>query len=155
MGTPDVACALSPVISVSVAERGATDGWSGAAQCGLIINSVLCCCGAVDGCCVTSVQLNRWFFSPLSDSSFYNLHLSPPSADSSSPSPVPPVSPRLPQRRTSGVIMDHVNASEATRLESHCCGVHDQQALFSRPPLSPPLPQIISAFLRCRPLAPS
>lgn len=56
------------------------------------------------------------------------------------PSRPAPAHPTLPQRRTSGGIMDHVNASEATRLESHCCGSHGQQALFTSHPHSPPPP---------------
>lgn len=80
VGSPDVACALSPVLSVSAAEREATDGWCGAAQCGLIINTVLCCRGALDGCCVTSARLNRCLSTFFFFIFFYDLHLSPPPA---------------------------------------------------------------------------
>lgn len=74
---------MSPVLSAQLFlcqwQRGATDGWSGAAQCGLIINSVLCCRGA--GCCVTSVHLNRCFFlflTPLFTTSTSLHHLQTP-----------------------------------------------------------------------------
>lgn len=155
MGSPDVACALSPVISVSAAEREATDGWCGAAQCGLIINSVLCCRGALDACCVTSARLNRCLSSFFFFLSFFLLRPPPLSTVCSllhlqSLPSRPGSPPTLPQRCASGVIMDHVNASEATRLESHCCCAHGQQA-----PPAPHTPKIISAFLLCRPLAPS
>lgn len=53
---------MSPVLSAQLFlcqwQREATDGWCGVAQCGLIINSVLCCRGALDGCCMTSMRLN-------------------------------------------------------------------------------------------------
>lgn len=121
---------MSPVLSAQLFlcqwQREATDGWCGVAQCGLIINSVLCCRGALNGSCLTSVGLN-WCLSSFSFSFFktytslHRLCLLISSLSSLSPAP-----PTLPQRCTSGVIMDHVNASEATRLESHCCSAHGQ-----------------------------
>lgn len=35
------------------------------------------------------------------------------------------------QRCMSGVIMDHVNAHETTRLESYCCRVHSEHTLLT------------------------
>lgn len=108
---------MSPVLSAQLFlcqwQREATDGWCGVAQCGLIINSVLCCRGALDGCCMTSVRLNWclssffFFLQPPPLSTVCSLLISSLSRLSAAP-------PTLPQRCTSGVIMDHVNASGDT-----------------------------------------
>lgn len=150
------------------------DGWSDVVQYPLIINSVLCCCGAAgwletDLCVsqLTSVgsflSLCLFFVVVAIFNSFYHLYHSrlfpflsrhlffsfswPPSftPHSVSSSKHPVFSHSLTQRCMSGIIMDHANAHETTRLESHCCRAHGERA--------PRLPQMKWAFLWCRALS--
>lgn len=133
-----------------------TDGWSDVGQYPLIINSVLCCCGATGW-----LETDLWVSQLTSVGSFLSLclfcllFLTPfityithvcflSSADtyfspllslrlslltlSSSTHPV--FSHSLAQRCMSGIIMDHANAHETTRLESHCCRAHGECALL-------------------------